>query len=107
MACRPGNIKTPRQFDDADKEIQELLEKKCSCHNHLLAKPDEQAAKTAYKTACSTLQAKLRTMQNDQWTALLSWGRREGKQKRWEDSTREWTGLKFTKSQRAVENREE
>ena len=33
-------------------------------------KPDDQAAIAAYKTACSTLQAKLRTMQNDWWTAL-------------------------------------
>ena len=34
-------------------------------------------------------------------------GRRQGKQrKRWEDSIREWTGLEFGKSQRAVENRE-
>ena len=57
-------------FDEADKEIQELLEKKRSCHNHLLTKPDDQAAKAAYKTACSTLQAKLRTMQNDWWTGL-------------------------------------
>ena len=24
-------------FDEADKEIRELLEKKCSCHNHLPA----------------------------------------------------------------------
>ena len=38
-------------FDKADKEIQELLRKKCSCHNHLLAKPDDQAAKPANKTA--------------------------------------------------------
>ena len=43
---------------------------KRSCHNHLFAKPDDQAAKTAYKTACSTLQAKLRTTQNDWWTGL-------------------------------------
>ena len=48
-------------FDEADKEIQELLEKKRSCYNYLLAKPDNQAAKAAYKTACSTLQAKPRT----------------------------------------------
>ena len=35
-------------------------------------------------------------------------GRRHGRQRnRWEDSIREWTGLKFTKSQRAVESREE
>ena len=34
-------------------------------------------------------------------------GRRQGGQrKRWEDNIREWTGLKFAKSQRTVENRE-
>ena len=34
-------------------------------------------------------------------------GRRQGRQrKRWEDNIREWTGQKFGRSQRAVENRE-
>ena len=34
-------------------------------------------------------------------------GRRPGRQrKRWEDNIREWTGLEFAKSQRAVENGE-
>ena len=34
-------------------------------------------------------------------------GRSQGRQrKRWEDNTREWTGLEFAKSQRAVENGE-
>ena len=34
-------------------------------------------------------------------------GRRQGRQrKRWEDNIREWTGLVFAKSQRALENRE-
>ena len=33
--------------------------------------------------------------------------RRQGRQrKRWEDNIREWTGLDFSRSQRAVENRE-
>ena len=33
--------------------------------------------------------------------------RRQGRQrKRWEDNIKEWTGLEFGKSQRAVENRE-
>ena len=33
--------------------------------------------------------------------------RRQGRQrKRWQDNIREWTGLEFGKSQRAVENRE-
>ena len=63
-------------FDKANKEIQVLLEKKRSCHNYLLAKPDDQSAKAAYKTACSTLQAMLRTMQNDWWTGLACFGHR-------------------------------
>ena len=34
-------------------------------------------------------------------------GRKQGRQrKRWEDGIREWTSLEFSKSQRAVENRE-
>ena len=34
-------------------------------------------------------------------------GRRQCRQKkRWEDNIREWTGLEFAKSQRAVDNRE-
>ena len=33
-------------------------------------------------------------------------GRRQGRQrKRWEDNIRDWTGLEFAKSRRAVENR--
>ena len=32
--------------------------------------------------------------------------RQIGQRKRWEDNIREWTGLEFGKSQRAVENRE-
>ena len=34
-------------------------------------------------------------------------GRRQGRQRKWwEDNIREWTGLEFAKSKRAVENRE-
>ena len=34
-------------------------------------------------------------------------GRRQGRQRNtWEDNIIEWTGLQFTKSQKAVENRE-
>ena len=37
----------------------------------------------------------------------VTWRRRQGRQKkRGEDNIREWTGLEFAKSQRAVENRE-
>ena len=38
--------------------------------------------------------------------ATVKGGRRESRQrKRWEDNIREWTGMEFAKSQRAVENR--
>ena len=34
-------------------------------------------------------------------------GRRQGRQRKmWEDNIREWTGVEFAKSQKAVENRE-
>ena len=52
------------------RKSKSCSKKKRSCHNRLLAKPDDQAAKAAYKTVCSTLQAKIRTMQNDWWTGL-------------------------------------
>ena len=32
-------------------------------------------------------------------------GRQDRQRKEWEDNTREWIGLEFAKSQRAVENR--
>ena len=70
MKLLPVDQKHQDWFDELDKEIQELLEKKRSCQNHLLAKPDDLAAKAAYKTACSTLQAKLSNMQNDWWIGL-------------------------------------
>ena len=41
------------------------------------------------------------------WQGTMKGGRRQGRQrKRWEDNIREWTGLEFAKSHRAVENRE-
>ena len=58
-------------FDEEDKEIQEQLEKRNALASRLLAKPDDQAAKASYKTACSTPQAKLRIMQNE-WSTTLA-----------------------------------
>ena len=41
------------------------------------------------------------------WQGSVKGGRRQGRQRKtWEDNIREWTGLEFGKSQRAVENRE-
>ena len=41
------------------------------------------------------------------WQGRVKGGRKQGRWKRrWEDNIKKWTGLEFTKSQRAVENRE-
>ena len=50
-------------------------------------------------------------VQHDQYEAVFQSvrrrRRRQGRQReRWEDNIREWTGLEFARSQRAVENRE-
>jgi len=57
-------------FDQSNVEIQELLGKKRSCHRHLLANPNDQSSKTAYRRACKELQARLRAMKDDWWTAF-------------------------------------
>ena len=36
----------------------------------------------------------------------MKWERKSRQKKRWEDNIREWTGLEFVKSQRAVQARE-
>ena len=39
------------------------------------------------------------------WQNTVEGGRKGRQKKRWEDNIREWTGLEFAKSQRAVKNR--
>ena len=49
----------------------------------------------------------IRSGQNHFARHTVKGGRRQGRQKiRWEDNIREWTGLEFSRSQRAVENME-
>ena len=57
-------------FDDSDTEIQELFEMKRFSHQRLLTNPDNNSLKAAYRTACNTLQKRLRVMKNDWWTDL-------------------------------------
>ena len=57
-------------FDENDAEIQQLIKDKRSCHQRVLSNPDNQAARGNYRQACSTLQKKLREIQNDWWLAL-------------------------------------
>ena len=42
-------------FDENDAKIQELLQRKRSCHSRLLRTPVDQTAKAVYREACITL----------------------------------------------------
>ncbi|KAK4328995.1 hypothetical protein Pmani_000631 [Petrolisthes manimaculis] len=57
-------------FDENDADIEVLLQKKRSCFERVLAKPDDHAAKADYRRACSTALAGLRDMQSKWWTNL-------------------------------------
>ena len=57
-------------FDENDKEIQQLLAKKRSAHQAHLAQPSCPVKKTAFRSACSNLQRKLRIIQNEWWTNI-------------------------------------
>ena len=59
-------------FDDNDAEIQDLLQKKRSWPGKLLACPDDRATRATYRSACSTLQTKLREMKNNNWWLELA-----------------------------------
>lgn len=56
-------------FDENDMEIQ-LIHEKRSSHQRTLSDPDNLAAKSSYRHACSTLQRKLREIQNNWWLTL-------------------------------------
>ena len=53
-------------FDQNDKEISELLEKKHSMHKALLSDPSSEAKKAAFNSVRSLVQQRLRVMQ-DTW----------------------------------------
>ena len=48
----------------------------------------------------------LRCLASSKLVSLVFLTRQGRQRERWEDNIREWTGLKFAKSQKAVENRE-
>ncbi|CAH1249728.1 Hypp8672 [Branchiostoma lanceolatum] len=57
-------------FDENDSEIQQLLAKKRTAHQAHLAQPSCPIKKAVFRSACSHLQRKLRTIQNRWWTSL-------------------------------------
>lgn len=57
-------------FDENNLEGQELLSKKRSAHQAHLARPSCPHKKAAFRLECSTVQRKLREIQNEWWTNL-------------------------------------
>nr|XP_054768285.1 uncharacterized protein LOC129275831 [Lytechinus pictus] len=67
------SIKKSRDwFDENNKEIQELLEKKRSAHQAHLSHPSCPVKKAAFRHICNNLQRKFRVMQNEWWTKLAA-----------------------------------
>ena len=55
---------------------------------------------------CSRVDSQRKSLARTILQGTVKGGRRQGRQKkRWEDNIREWTGLEFGRSQRALENR--
>ena len=83
-----------------NEEVRAKIQQAIGPHEDLLAIVKTRKVQWYGHVCCSSALAK---------TILQSpvkGGRRQGGQrKRWEDNIREWTGLEFAKSQRAVENR--
>jgi len=72
-AAEVGGFSTRKNkdwFDENDDEIQTFIDKKRFAYQTLLSNPDSQSAKSTYTQACSTLQRKLRDIQNKWWEAL-------------------------------------
>ena len=57
-------------FDESNREIQELLAKKRAAHQAHLAQPNCPEKKAFFRQVCSTVQRKLREIQNEWWDNL-------------------------------------
>ena len=77
-----------------------------SSRNRTTRRPPDHCKETQTAVVWSRLPF-IKSGGKDIMQGTVKGGRRQGRQrKRWEDKVREWTGLEFAKSQRAVENRE-
>ena len=82
-----------------NEEVCAKIQQAIGPHDDLLTKVKRRKVKWYGYVSCSSGLAKT-TLQG-----TVKGGRGQGRQKRWEDNIWEWTGLEFTKAQRAVENR--
>ena len=97
MRCYSKILHTSYKDHVTNKEVRAKIQQAIGPHEDLLTIVKRRKLQWYGHVSCSSGLAK----------TILQGGRRQGRQwKRWEDNIREWTGLEFNKSQRAVENRE-
>ena len=84
-----------------NEDIRAKIQQAIGPHEDLLTTVKRHKLRWYGHVSCSSILAKTILQ------GTVKGGRRQGRQRtRWEDNIREWTGLEFGKSQRAVENRE-
>ena len=95
-ACEPWTLTAELQ-----RRIQ-AMEMRCYCKILHISYKDH----VTNEEVCAKIQQAIGPHEDLLTIVKVKGGRRQGGQrKRWEDNIREWTGLEFGKSQRAVENR--
>ena len=101
MRCCRKILRISYKDHVTNEEVRDKIQRAIGPHKDLLTIVKRCKLKWYTHVSCSSGLAKTILQ------GTVNGGRRQGRQrKRWEDNIREWTGLKFGKSQRAVENRE-
>ena len=101
MRCYRKVLHISYKDDVTNEEVRAKIQQGIGPHEDLLTIVKRRKLQWYGDVSCSSGLAKTILQ------GMVKGGRRQGRQKkRWEDNIREWTGLEFTKSQRAMENRE-
>ena len=100
MRCHRKILSTSYKDHVTNKEVRAKIQQTIRPHEDLL--PIVKRQKLQWYGHVSRSSGLAKTILQ----GTVKGGRRQGRQrKRWEDNMREWTGLEFGKSQRAVENK--
>ena len=101
MRCYRKILRISYKDDVTNEEVRAKIQQAIGPHGDLLTIVKRRKLKWYSHVSRSSGLAKTILQ------GTVKWGRRQGRQrKRWEDNIREWTGLEFVKSQKAVKNRE-
>ena len=101
MRCYCNILHISHKDHGTNEEVHAKIQHAVGPHEDLLTTVKKHKLQWYVHVSCSSGLAKTILQ------GTVKGGRRRGGQrKRWEDNIREWTGLEFGKSQRAVENRE-